>query len=140
MLKSKYNNLILYISAFFIIGLILFAILRDTSSPITLNEAEKLLDNHSVTKVIATKEYVYLRTNDQIYKIASSQVTPKMFADNEVEIENSQAPLLYTLLVIVLLGGGTLFVRWYQKRSVMLNNVASANTNASMSVNPNGFF
>lgn len=135
MLKSKYNNIAIYVSAFFIIALILFAILRDTSSAITLNDAQKLLDNHSVTKVIATKEYVYLKTQNEIYKIASSQVSAKMFADYEVEIEEGQTPLFYVLLAILLLGGGSLIFRWYQKKSNHFNPSSAMNSTAPISSN-----
>ncbi|MBU0632155.1 AAA family ATPase [bacterium] len=135
MLKSKYNNIAIYVSAFFIIALILFAILRDTSSPITLNDAQKLLDNHSVTKVIATKEYVYLKTQNEIYKIASTQVSAKMFADYEVEIEQGQTPLFYVLVGIIILGAGSLTFRWYQKKSTLFTSSTMANSTAPISSN-----
>ncbi len=115
MFKSKYNNIALYASAFIIIILILFAVFRDTSNSITLNEAQKILVDHTVTNVIATKEYVYLKTKTDIYKIATSQVTPAMFADYKVEIEEGHSELTTLLYVILFLGAGSYAFRWYQK-------------------------
>ena len=65
--------------------LVLFAVLRDNSDAITLKNANKILQNHSVEKVIASKEYVYLKTKKVVYKIALSQVSPLMFKDYKVE-------------------------------------------------------
>ena len=135
MLRSKFNNIAIYVSAFIIIALILFAVLRDTSEPITLRDAQKLLENHSVTKVIATKEYVYLKTENTLYKIASSQVTPKMFVDYEVEIESGQNPLVYVLLLILVLGIGSFAFRWYQKHRTVLSSSSAGNSTAPISSN-----
>lgn len=135
MLRSKFNNIAIYVSAFIIIALILFALLRDTSDAITLRDAEKLLETHNVTKVIATKEYVYLKTDKALYKIASSQVSPKMFVDYEVEIENGQSPLIYVLLLILVLGVGSYAFRWYQKRGTILHSSGSLNSTAPISSN-----
>lgn len=71
MLNSKTNRIALYVSAFIVIALVLFALLRDNASPITLKDATKILQNHTVQKVIVTKEYVYLKTEKNNYKIAS---------------------------------------------------------------------
>ena len=130
MFKSKYNNIVLYVSAFIIVGLILFALLRDNADPITLRDAQKLLESHTVTKVIATREYVYLKTQKEFYKIASSQVTPMMFVDYKVEIEEDKSPLLYVLLLILLLSLGSLLFRWFQKNKTALH-VSSFNSAAS---------
>ncbi|WP_345993938.1 AAA family ATPase [Sulfurimonas sp. HSL-1716] len=135
MLKSKYNNIAIYVSAFFIIALVLFAILRDTSDAITLRDAQKLLENHSVTKVIATKEYVYLKTRKGLYKIASSQVSPKMFVDYEVEIENGQSSLLYLLVLILMLGVGSFMFRWYQKNKMLIHASNPLDSTAPISSN-----
>jgi ATP-dependent metalloprotease FtsH len=115
MFKSKYNNIALYASAFIIVALILFAVFRDTSNAITLNEAQKILADHTVTNVIATKEYVYLKTKKDIYKIATSQVTAGLFADYKVEIEEGHSELTTLLYVILFLGAGSYAFRWYQK-------------------------
>ncbi len=116
MQNSKTNRIALYASAFLVVILVLFAILRDNAEPITLKKATALLDDHSVTKVVATKEYVYLKTETEFYKIASSQVTPKMFVDYKVEISSGTGILIYLLFIVLFLAIGTLTLRWWQKR------------------------
>jgi len=43
MLESKTNRVVLYVSAFLVVVLVLFALLRDNADPITLKEATKIL-------------------------------------------------------------------------------------------------
>ena len=62
MLNFKTNRIVLYVSAFFVVALVLFAVLRDNADQITLRGATEILDNHTVKEVIVTKEYVYLKT------------------------------------------------------------------------------
>ena len=136
MLKSKFNNIAIYASGFIVVALILFALLRDTSNPITLNDAQKILENHTVTNVIATKEYVYLKTKDQIFKIASSQVSPMMFADYTVEIEEGHSELYNLLYIILILGALSYGFRWIQKRGLPLRGFTKeVDTTAPLSSN-----
>ncbi len=113
---SKVNRLVIYISAFIIISLILFAVLRDTSKFITLSQANEILSDKSVQKVIVSKEYVYLKTSNELFKIASSQVTPRMFVDYKVEISNESNVVVYILFIILLLGIGSFLFRFWQKK------------------------
>ncbi len=117
MLNSSTNRIALYVSAFIIISLVIFAIVRDNSESITLNDATVMLENHSVKKVVVSKEYVYLKTKEDIYKIASSQVTPKMFVDYKVEVGSESNIILYILFSVLFLGFGSLLLREWQKRS-----------------------
>ena len=116
MLNSKTNRILLYASAILIILLILFAFLRNNADDITLNEANVILQNKSVTKVVVSKEYVYLKTKKNFYRIASSQVTPKMFVDYKVEVGSNSNILLYILFTILFLGLGSLLLRYLQKK------------------------
>jgi len=116
MQTSKVNRLAIYVSAFIIILLILFAVLRDTSKFITLSEANEILSDKSVEKVIVSKEYVYLKTGDALFKIASSQVTPKMFMDYKVEISNESNVMVYILFTILFLGLASFLFRFWQKK------------------------
>ncbi|PHQ65011.1 MAG: AAA family ATPase [Sulfurimonas sp.] len=118
--SSKMNRILLYVSAFIIISLVLFAILRDNASDITLFNAQRILDNHSVKSVTVTKDYVYLKTDNEFYKIASSQVSPKMFVNYKVEIDSGSSIIIYILFGVLFLGLGTLLLRWWQKRSPLL--------------------
>ena len=114
---SKLNRIALYLSAFIIISLVLFAMLRDNAEAITLRDAQKLLSSQSVTKVLVSKEYVYLKTDDAFFKIASSQVTPAMFVDYKVEVGGESNLLLYILFLVLFLGFGSLAFRFWQKSS-----------------------
>jgi len=133
MLNSKTNRMALYVSSFLVIALVLFAVLRDNANQITLNEATTMLNNHSVKTVVATKEYVYLKTKNDIYKIASSQVNPKMFVDYKVEVGSDAGIVVYLLLLVVVLGIGTLALRWWQKRDEIDFKFKTKNTPSSTS-------
>jgi ATP-dependent metalloprotease FtsH len=136
MLNSKINRLLLYVSSFIIIALVLFAILRDNASEITLRNAQLILDNHTVKNVAITKDYVYLKTDNEFYKIASSQVTPKMFVDYKVEVDSGSSMLVYILFIILFLGLGSLFIRWWQKRTPLVEG-AGAKTSSRVDMNIN---
>ncbi|MBU1658267.1 ATP-dependent metallopeptidase FtsH/Yme1/Tma family protein [bacterium] len=138
MLNSKTNRIALYVSAFLVVALVLFAILRDNAKPITLKDAVNILDNHSVKNVIVTKEYVYLKTENDYYKIASSQVTPKMFVDYKVEVETGSNVLVYLLVLVLVLGIGTLAFRWWQKRLNSDEYFSTSNKSSTPSLNSDG--
>ena len=120
MLESKTNRIALYLSAFVIIALVLFAVFRDNSQVVSLSQATKLLEEKSVKKVIATKQYIFLKTDNGYYKIPSSQVSPKMFVDYKVQIGSEANILIYILLFVVVLGVGSLLFRYLQKREFNL--------------------
>jgi len=120
MLESKTNRIALVVSAFIIIALVLFAILRDNSQAISLAQAQELLQNRSVKKVVVTKKYVFLKTATGYYKIPSSQVTPKMFINYKVEVGTEANILIYILLFVLFLGVGSLLFRHLQKRDFKL--------------------
>jgi len=138
MLNSKTNRIILLVSAFFVIALILFAIFRDNAGAITLRDAQKILENKSVQKVVVTKEYVYLKTQDNLYKIASNQVTPKMFIDYKVEVGSESNFLLYILYVVLILGLGSLVVKWFEKRGFTTFGTNAGTATSSLNTEPSG--
>ncbi|MDD3816980.1 MAG: AAA family ATPase [Thiovulaceae bacterium] len=131
MFASKTNRIAIYVSAFFVVALILFALLRDNADAITLNHAIKILDNKSVEKVVVTKEYVYLKTAQNYYKIASSQVTPKMFAEYQVEIGSGSNFLVYLLFLLLFLGIASLLYKFWEKRGGSLELRPSARASAN---------
>jgi len=113
--SSKINRIAIYVSATLIILLLLFALLRNRADDVTLNQANAMLENHTVSKVVVSKEYVYLKTNDNLYRIASSQVTPKMFVNYKVEVGENNI-LVYILFAVLFLGLGSLLLRYIQKK------------------------
>lgn len=118
MVESKSNRVALYASAFLILILVLFAILRDNADDISLKDATAILENHSVKSVVTSKDFIYLKTDKDVYKIASSQLSPKMLADYEVKVKNSSNIIIYLLFFILFMGLGTLVFRWLQKNKV----------------------
>ena len=135
MLNSSTNRIALYVSAFIIISLVIFAIVRDNSEAVTLSEATVMLENSSVKKVIVTKEYVYLKTKENLFKIASSQVSPKMFVDYKVEVGNESNIVLYILFLVLFLGFGSLLLREWQKRtgfSIDSTGISKSSASASL--------
>ncbi|MDO9267455.1 MAG: ATP-dependent metallopeptidase FtsH/Yme1/Tma family protein [Sulfurimonas sp.] len=118
MAESKSNRVALYASAFLILILVLFAILRDNADDISLKDATAILENHSVKSVVSSKDFIYLKTDKDVYKIASSQLSPKMLADYEVKVKNSSNIIIYLLFFILFMGLGTLAFRWLQKNRV----------------------
>jgi len=127
--KFKATRLALYISAFVIFALVLFAFFRDSASDITLTKATTLLQERKVKKVIVTKKYVYLKTAKNNYKIPSSQVKPEMFANYEVKIANESNLLLYIVFTILVLGLGTIIVRLWQKKESVFEFKKSSSQN-----------
>jgi len=135
---SKTNRIALVVSAFVIIALVLFAILRDNADAITLNQANTLLQNKSVKKVIVTKEYVYLKTDNGYYKIASSQVSPKMFIDYKVEVGNESNIIVYILFLVLILGLGSLLFKFLQTKGVFKTVEFTTKQNDSSNESPLG--
>ena len=131
MLSSNTNRIALYVSAFIIVSLVIFAIVRDNSEAVTLGQAKAMLADHSVKKVVVTKEYVYLKTEEDVYKVASSQVTPKMFMDYKVEVGSESNIVLYILFAVLFLGLGSLLIREWQKRSGYSINSSGISKNSS---------
>ncbi len=116
LLSSKTNRIAIYISAFSIIALVLFAILRENATAISLKETTQILKNKSVKDVTFSKKFVYLKTRKgNFYKIAKSQVTPKMFEDYRIKVSNKSEILLYILFGVLFLGVGSLIFRLSQK-------------------------
>lgn len=107
----KTNRLLLYISSFFIVILVLFAVFRDNSDPVTLLQAKQMLNEKVVTDVVVTKEFVYLKTEHGLYKIASSQVNPTMFEGYKVEVGSETNIVFYLFLLVLILGLGSLGVK-----------------------------
>ena len=136
MLNSRSNRIAIYVSASLIVVLIIFAIARDNADDISLGAANAILQNRSVEKVVASKEYVYLKTKDDLYRIPSSQVTPKMFVDYTVEISSKKDILLYILFATLFLGLGSLALRFFQKRGDISISGSGISRGASSSESP----
>jgi len=116
LLSSKVNRIAIYVSAFFIIALVLFALLRDKADSISLKEANQILQNRSVKSVTFSKKYVYLKTSKNVYRIATSQVKPEMFKSYRIQVSRKSEILFYILFSVLFLGIGSLILRFLQKK------------------------
>ncbi|MEA2111635.1 MAG: AAA family ATPase [Campylobacterota bacterium] len=125
MLSSKRNKLLLVVSTAVLISLFLYAFLRDTAEIIPLRNALELINNKSVYRVVASKEYIYLKTDEQVYKIAISQVKPEMFANLKVSIDSNSSIALYILYGVLILVGGSIAFRQWQKKDESSNTSGS---------------
>ena len=130
MLNSKTNQIILYVSAFLVIALVLFAVLRDNSRNISLGEADEILSGNNIVNIVATRKYVFIKTKENVFKIASSQVSPKMFRDHHVEVGSSANIVMYIVFGILILSFGTFVYRWLQTKNSQ--EVRNASTNANL--------
>ncbi|MDQ1264637.1 MAG: cell division protease FtsH [Campylobacterota bacterium] len=119
MLDSKTNRVILFVSASLVVILILFAIFRDNADEITLKEATEILQNKSVKSVVASKEYIYLKTDKNLFKIASTQVTPQMFSDYKVTVKSGISPIFYFLFLLFFLIAAIFFYKWLKTNRVI---------------------
>ncbi len=126
----KTNRILLYVSAFFVVVLVLFAIFRDNSTSITLKQAHNILNSGKVKGVIVTKEYVYLKSNDALYKIASSQVTPKMFMNYKVEVGDKSYIVLYLFIFVLLVGIISLAFKAIQNKHSFIEQKPMKNTSS----------
>jgi ATP-dependent metalloprotease FtsH len=120
MRESKTNRVVLIASAVLIIILVLFALLRDNADEISLKKAKEILDNKSVKSVVASADYIYLKTEKDLYKIASSQVKPEMFLEYKVEVKSGLNVVAYFLVFILISGLGVIGIKWFKKNRPLL--------------------
>ncbi len=113
---SKLNRLLVVVSAVFIVLLVLFALFRDNSTIVSLQKAKQLLQSQQVKEVLASKEYIYLKTDKGIYKVPQKLITPAMLAKYKVEVDNSSKIIVDILLFILIIGTASILFRWWQKQ------------------------
>ena len=138
MLNSKTNRWILYFSAGILLGLFLFAILRDGSVPITLDQTEELLQKGLVKRAVLADEKVYLITEDETYRIPTVLVDKQMFSKVPVETgSGNYAVQILMVLTLILIAGG-IFYRFNtrEKDEVEKAPVSSASTPLTEPITP----
>lgn len=131
MLNFKTNRILLYVSAFFIFVLVLFAILRDNSDFITLTQAQDILNNEKVEGIVVTKEYSYIKTDHGLFKIASSQVSPRMFMNYKVEVGDQSHVVLYLFIIVLILAVVTLIFRRMQNNGEQAGSILNKRSSSS---------
>jgi len=107
MLDSKTNRWILYFSSGVLLGLFLFAILRDSSTPITLEQTEALLDKGLIKRAVLADEKVYIVTLEGTYRIPTVLIDKQMFSKVPVETGsgNYAVQILMVLTLVLIVGG-----------------------------------
>lgn len=133
MVGSKTNRVALYASAFLVVILVLFAVLRDNAESISLKDAAAILQNKNVKSVVASEDFIYLQTDKEVYKIASSQISPDMLSEYRVKVKSGSNIVAYFLFLVLLLGIGTLLFKWLQKNKMLdTGNIASNRFKSSL--------
>ncbi len=111
----KLNRIVILVSAVIIVLLVLFALLRDNSRNITLQKANELLRNGQVKELVASSDYLFLKTASGIYKIPIELVDPEIFAHHKVVYDKTSNIILYIFIAVVFIGLGSILFRRWQK-------------------------
>jgi ATP-dependent metalloprotease FtsH len=101
------NQLILAVSGGIILLLLLYALLRDGTKTVTLDEASRLVESNQVEKAFTDEGYTYLSTKDEgVVKIASSQLPPEIAGHIKIESKGGSGWGWFILFLIFAGGGG----------------------------------
>ena len=92
MLSSKTNRWVLYFSAGVLLGLFLFALLRDNSQPITLDKSNELFEQGLIKRAILADDKVYLVTQTETYRIPTVLIDKSMLSQVHVETGTGNYP------------------------------------------------
>jgi len=110
MLNSKTNRWVLYFSAGVLLGLFLFAVLRDSSTPVTLEQTEILLEKGLIKRAVLADEKVYIITDEGTYRIPTVLIDKDMFSKVPVETgSGNYAVQILMFLTLVLIIGGVIY-------------------------------
>ena len=116
MFNSKQNRIILIVSATIILALVAFAILRDTSQVASLNKVTKLVKAKKIKHILQSEETYYIKTEDSLYSIPVSQVSPRLLENYSIEVDNDSSLLMTIVFVLMALGTLSYGVRYWMKR------------------------
>ncbi len=110
MLDSKMNRWVLYFSAGILLGLFLFAVLRDKSEPITLTKTNELIEKGLVKRAVLADEKVYLVTDEGTFRIPTVLIDKQNLSKVPVETgSGSYAVQILMVLTIALIIGGVVY-------------------------------
>lgn len=118
MLDSKTNRWVLYFSAGILLGLFLFALLRDNSVAITLDESRELLEKGLIKRAILADEKIYLVTEEETYRIPTVMIDKQLLSRVPVEASaGNYVVQILMALTLVLIFGGVLYRFGYKKKT-----------------------
>lgn len=109
------NQLILLASGGIILLLLLYALLRDSSDIVSLDEATHIIQSNRVEKAGMDSQYLYLATTDKsVVKIPISNISPQLTAQLKIEVRKENG-WIWFLLIFSFIGG----VVWWVMRNRM---------------------
>lgn len=115
MFDSKQNRIILIVSAAIILGLVAFALLRDTSQVASLNQVIKLVKSDKIKHIVQSDERYYIQTADALYQVPVTQVAPKLLKNYSIEVDQESSVMVTIVLVLMALGALSYGVRYWMK-------------------------
>ena len=99
------NAKIIIISFLAVTSILLFSLLRDSSKSLNKKEALNIIENQAIEKAVVAEPYVYIYTEERIYKIAKEAIDlEKLFDKTLVEYEEESTNTIDILLLIVMIG------------------------------------
>ncbi|MDD5406106.1 MAG: AAA family ATPase [Sulfurovaceae bacterium] len=85
--------------------LLLFSIFRDTSKLITRNQADSLDANNSIRKIVVDGDYLYLKTQNESFKVYKDAIDyPRFFAKYPIEINEKNTFYAWVAPIFILFG------------------------------------
>lgn len=104
-LKFNRNQLILIASGAIILALLLYALLRESSELVSLNDATRIIKSNHVQKAVMDGSYLYLFTqNEGVVKIISTQLPSELTANLIIEEKKSNGWIWFMLIVSAIFG------------------------------------
>ncbi len=112
--KDKNFKIIIVLAVIFI-ALILFAIFRNDSKPITAVEASRIYKDKLIKKIMLDDSYIYLVTKNKSYKIYKGSINTKvLFQKYPVEVLEDKSYLLDFFYLLIVMGAFLLLLRTMQ--------------------------
>ncbi|MGZ5209064.1 MAG: AAA family ATPase [Sulfuricurvum sp.] len=129
-LNFNRNQLILLASGGIILVLLLYALLRNSSDVVSLDEAKRIIESKQVEKAMIDTQYIYLSTADKgVMKIPVSQLPVELTAHLKIEAKSGNG-WLWFLAIFGLIGGAV----WWVTKNRRPEIFSQRETGASSSV------
>jgi ATP-dependent metalloprotease FtsH len=102
--SSNKNSKIIIIALFIIGSILLFSLFRDNSESINKKVAVDIIENQLIQKATVAEPYIYIQTEDKIYKVAKEAIDiDKLFDKTLVEYEEESTSTIDILLLIIMI-------------------------------------
>jgi len=107
---NKKNIKIMLVLLSLLIGLLLFAFVRDTDKLITHTQANKLYSSNQIQKVIVDGEYIRLKTQTQTYKVYKEAINKDTFYAKYLVEVKEDSTYFYDILSLLILISAFVFM------------------------------